>query len=98
MSSLQQTYKGKSAFLVHDDYKKWENFTKTVLSDPEIPEMLKSGFQTSDEWVNMFSEMIAVSGAIYGITMSLVMCLAAVVIFTGNFKLSFIVFATIGGK
>ena len=81
-----------------DDYKKWENFTRTVLSDPEIPESLKGGFQTSEAWVNMFSEIIAVSGAIYGTTLSLVMCLAAVVIFTGNFRLSFIVFLTITGE
>ena len=60
--------------------------------------MLKDGFQTSETWVDMFSEMIAVNGAIYGITLSLVMCLAAVVIFTGNFKLSVIVFITIAGS
>ncbi|XP_065061104.1 protein dispatched homolog 3-like [Rhopilema esculentum] len=97
MAFESTTYKGKSAFSVFEDFHKWENFTRKVLDDPEIPEMLKDGFQTSETWVDMFSEMIAVNGAIYGITLSLIMCLAAVVIFTGNFKLSAIVFITIAG-
>eukprot|EP00794_Sanderia_malayensis_P015269 gene15269-16845_t len=97
MAFESTTYTGKSAFQVADDYNNWENFTKHVLEQPDIPEMLKSGFQTSYSWVNMFSEIIAVNGAIYGIVMSLIMCLASVVVFTGNFRLSMIVFVTIGG-
>lgn len=80
------------------DFKKWENFTRSVIDAADTPEMLKSGFQTSDTWVNMYSEIIAVNGAIYGITLSLVLCLAAVVIFTANWRLSLIVFMTIAGQ
>ncbi len=94
---FQTTYTGKSAFKVADDYAKWQNFTQSILSQSDIPAMLKSGFQTSYSWVNMFSEIVAVNGAIYGITLSLIMCLASVIIFTGNFSLSMVVFITIAG-
>ena len=93
----QTTYKGGSAFSLMNDYKKWENFTRSVLDAPDVPEMLKGGYQTSGTWVNMFSEIIAVNGAIYGITLSLVLCLVAVVVFTANWRLSSIVFMTIAG-
>jgi len=97
MAFESTSYKGDSAFSLLRDYKKWENFTRSVLDAPDIPEMLKSGYQTSRTWVDMFSEIIAVNGAIYGITLSLVLCLVAVVVFTGNWRLSSIVFFTIAG-
>lgn len=43
-------------------------------------------------------EVVAVNSAIYGLVLSLVICLAAVAIFTGHLALLLIVFISIVGK
>ena len=43
-------------------------------------------------------EVIAVSSAIYGLLLSMVICITAVAVFTGHILLLAIVFATIFGK
>ena len=58
----------------------------------------QNGFLTSETWVKMFSGMIVVDSAVYGIVVSLVLCLAAVVIFTGHALLFVVLFMTILGK
>ena len=87
---------GKSSKLVYKDYMKWEQFLKDTLKGKSAA--FDSAFQTSDEWVKMFTEIIAVNSAVYGIVISLCLCVAAVVIFTGHFMLALIVMLTILGK
>ena len=71
---------------------------KEVLSEDDIPDSLKHGFQTSETWVKMFSGVIVVNSAVYGIVVSLLLCLAAVMIFTGHALLFIILFMTILGE
>ena len=71
---------------------------KEVLSGVDIPDSLKHGFQTSETWVKMFSGIIVVNSAVYGIVVSLLLCLAAVMIFTGHALLFLILFLTILGE
>ena len=71
---------------------------KEVMSDNMVPGAFKNGFLTSETWVKMFSGMIVVESAVYGIVVSLVLCLAAVVIFTGHALLFVVLFMTILGK
>jgi PERQ amino acid-rich with GYF domain-containing protein len=76
-------------------YLKWDAFLKTQV---EGVAELESAFHTSQDWVHMYMEIIAVNGAIYGIVFSLVLCMVAVIIFTGHVLLSIIVILTILGK
>ena len=48
--------------------------------------------------MRMFSGIIVVTSAVYGIVVSLLLCLAAVVIFTGHALLFLILFMTILGE
>jgi arginine decarboxylase-like protein len=48
--------------------------------------------------VKMFSGLIVVTSAVYGIIVSLLLCLAAVIIFTGHALLFLILFMTILGE
>lgn len=68
-----------------------------MLSEKDVPDSLKSGFQTSETWVKMFSGVIVVDSAVYGIVASLLLCLAAVIIFTGHLLLFIILSMTIFG-
>ncbi|XP_032228558.1 protein dispatched homolog 3 [Nematostella vectensis] len=88
------TNKGSSSKVVLQQYHKWNAFLKEQVQD--IPE-LQSAFHTSEDWVHMFMEVVAVNGAIYGIVFSLILCMVAVVIFTGHILLSIIVMLTILG-
>ena len=90
---FQTTYKGKSSTEMYKDYKKWEKALSDLTKDK--PAAFRSAFQTSKEWVTMFREIIAVNSAVYGMVLSLCLCVAAVVIFTGHFMLALIVMLTI---
>ena len=59
---------------------------------------MKNGFQTSETWVKMYSGIIVVDSAVYGIVVSLLLCLGAVIIFTGHALLFMILFMTILGE
>lgn len=48
--------------------------------------------------MKMFSGVIVVDSAVYGIVVSLLLCLAAVIIFTGHVLLFMILFMTILGE
>jgi hypothetical protein len=56
---------------------------------------LGSAYQSSALWVRMSTEIVAVSGAVWGVAMSTVLCLAAIVILTGHLGLSLLMIATI---
>ena len=81
-----------------NDFNNWDRALKDLLQADDIPDGLKSGFQTSSLWVMAFLEVIAVNSAIYGIALSLALCVAAVAVFTANFLLTVIVMLTILGK
>lgn len=95
MAFESTTFMGKSSKLVYKDYMRWEQFLKEQLGGTSAA--FNSAFQTSEEWVQMFTEIIAVNSAVYGIVFSLCLCVAAVVIFTGHFMLALIVMLTILG-
>ncbi|XP_031555495.1 protein dispatched homolog 3-like [Actinia tenebrosa] len=94
MSFESTISKGLSSREMVKMYHKWDSFLKTQVQD--VAE-LQSAFHTSSDWVHMYMEIVAVNGAIYGIVFSLVLCTAAVIIFTGHLVLSFIVILTILG-
>ena len=87
---------GKSSKEKVKDFDNWNKFLEHELKS--YPKGLKTAFQTSDEWVLTFMEVIAINSAIYGIALSLVWCLGSVAIFTANFFLTMIVTITILGR
>ncbi|XP_028393656.1 LOW QUALITY PROTEIN: protein dispatched homolog 3-like [Dendronephthya gigantea] len=97
MAFLSTTETLSSYSSQHKDYILWEKQLEDVLFQNDIPHSWKSGFQTSETWVKMFSGMIVVNSAIYGIAVSLLLCLAAVIIFTGHALLFIILLLTILG-
>lgn len=94
---MQTIFRGKSSKEKVKDFDKWNDFLKKTLSTDSFPEGFQSAFQSSSEWVNTFTEVIAVNSAIYGIALSLVLCLGSVAVFTANFFLTLIVMITILG-
>lgn len=59
---------------------------------------LETAFQTSDYWKQVFMEIISVTSAIYGLALSLVVCVVSVVLFTGHIGIVMIALSTIFGK
>ena len=94
---LQKIFKGKSSHEKVEDFEKWDSFLKDIISSPSFPEGFKSIFQTNQEWVNVFIEVVAVNSAIYGTVFSLMLCVFSVAVFTANACLTFIVMVTIVG-
>lgn len=80
------------------DYEKWEAHLREVLSEKDVPDSLKDAFQTSETWVKMFSGIIVVDSTVYGIAVSLLLCLALSIIFTGHALLFIVLFMTIMGE
>ena len=94
--SRQTVFAGKSSGERVQDFDKWNKFLKDELQT--YPKGFQSAFQTSEEWVNTFTEVIAINSAIYGVVFSIVLCLGSVAIFTANAVLTLIVMITIVGK
>ncbi|WAR14743.1 DISP3-like protein, partial [Mya arenaria] len=89
------TSKGKSYFEAHKEYKKWEIFLQKVRSRLPEDSPMKNLFQTSEFWPEVFMEIVAVDSAIYGVVLSMVICMLAVVIFTRHLILLLIIFISI---
>lgn len=92
------TSKGKSYFQAYKDYQKWEDFLQKVKDNitkynPNSP--LVDMFQTSDFWPEVLMEVVAVNSAIYGVVLSIIICMIAVMIFTGHVLLLLIIFICI---
>ncbi|XP_033097772.1 protein dispatched homolog 3-like isoform X2 [Anneissia japonica] len=99
MAFESKIYMGKSSFLAYNDYLLWEAAIQEQvdkLSPTEAPQ-LGSMFQTCEYWQQVFMEIIGVTSAVYGLAFSLLVCIVAVVIFTGHIVLLFIVLMTIFG-
>ena len=58
---------------------------------------LKSAYHTSDYWVIVNTEVIAVYGAIYGILISFILCVILITLLSRNWRILVSMFATIIG-
>ncbi|ESO91123.1 hypothetical protein LOTGIDRAFT_153557 [Lottia gigantea] len=90
------TSKGDSYFKAYQKYLEWDRFIekiKTDILDADSP--LRDIYQTSEFWKKVMIEIVAVYSAIYGLVLSLVICIIAVAIFTGHVVLLSIVAFTI---
>ncbi|GAB1289239.1 Protein dispatched homolog 3 [Apodemus speciosus] len=76
------TYKGKSSFQTYSDYLRWESFLRQQLQAFPEGSALRRGFQTCEHWKQIFMEIIGVQSALYGLVLSLLICVAAVAVFT----------------
>ncbi|XP_048375527.1 LOW QUALITY PROTEIN: protein dispatched homolog 3 [Sphaerodactylus townsendi] len=97
MAFESTTYKGKSSFQTYSDYLKWESFLQDQLRLFPKGSALRRGFQTCEHWKQIFMEIIGVQSALYGLILSLVICVAAVAIFTTHVLLLLPVLLTILG-
>ncbi|XP_071945644.1 protein dispatched homolog 3-like isoform X2 [Antedon mediterranea] len=99
MAFESKIYMGKSSFLAYNDYLLWEDAIQDQIDklSPAEAEQLGSMFQTCEYWKQVFMEIIGVTSAVYGLAFSLLVCIVAVVIFTGHIVLLFIVLMTIFG-
>uniref|UniRef100_A0A8C5QBC2 Dispatched RND transporter family member 3 n=2 Tax=Leptobrachium leishanense TaxID=445787 RepID=A0A8C5QBC2_9ANUR len=97
MAFESTTYKGKSSFQTYKDYLKWETFLQEQLLHLPADSALKHGFQTCEHWKQIFMEIIGVQSALYGLILSLVICVAAVALFTTHILLLIPVLLTIMG-
>ena len=96
-SLIQTTNPGNSPLSSLQDYQKWEEFLsselqaiKALSSVGELyegAEAILSTFQTSDYWVRVNIENAAVSGSIYGIVVSFLLCFFIVVLFSHDWRL-----------
>ncbi|XP_053546042.1 protein dispatched homolog 3 [Bombina bombina] len=97
MAFESTTYKGKSSFQTYKDYLKWDLFLQQQLLLLPADSALKRGFQTCEHWKQIFMEIIGVQSALYGLVLSLVICVAAVALFTSHILLLLPVLLTILG-
>ncbi|XP_042564100.1 protein dispatched homolog 3 [Clupea harengus] len=87
MAFESTTYKGKSSFQTHADYLQWESFLQELLASLPQTSSLQRGFQTCEHWKQIFMEIIGVESALYSLLLSLVICVAAVSVFTAHLLL-----------
>ncbi|NWQ84307.1 DISP3 protein, partial [Columbina picui] len=91
MAFESTTYKGKSSFQTYADYLKWETFLQQQLQLFPEDSALRHGFQTCEHWKQIFMEIIGkclpLQSALYGLVLSLVICVAAVAVFTTHILL-----------
>ncbi|XP_072887773.1 protein dispatched homolog 3 isoform X1 [Hemitrygon akajei] len=97
MAFESTTYKGKSSFQTYADYLKWENYLQEQLHQFSEQSSLRHGFQTCEHWKQIFMEIIGVQSALYSLMLSLIICVAAVAIFTTHILLLLPVLLTISG-
>ncbi|XP_059750935.1 protein dispatched homolog 3 [Balaenoptera ricei] len=82
MAFESTTYKGKSSFQTYSDYLRWESFLQQQLKTIPEGSALHRGFQTCEHWKQIFMEIIGVQSALHGLALSLLICVAAVTVFT----------------
>ncbi|TKC51007.1 hypothetical protein EI555_003151 [Monodon monoceros] len=86
MAFESTTYKGKSSFQTYSDYLRWESFLRQQMKTLPEGSALHRGFQT---WVQ---------SALYGLALSLLICVAAVTVFTTHVLLLLPVLLSILGS
>ncbi|XP_069933155.1 protein dispatched homolog 3 isoform X3 [Oryctolagus cuniculus] len=87
MAFESTTYKGKSSFQTYSDYLRWESFLEQQLQAFPEGSALRRGFQTCEHWKQIFMEIIGVQSALSGLVLSLLICVAAVAVFTTHILL-----------
>ncbi|KAF7239298.1 hypothetical protein EYD10_14007 [Varanus komodoensis] len=97
MAFESTTYKGKSSFQTYSDYLRWETFLQEQLQQFPEGSALRRGFQTCEHWKQIFMEIIGVQSALYSLILSLLICVAAVTLFTTHLLLLLPVLLTILG-
>ncbi|XP_058493057.1 protein dispatched homolog 3 isoform X2 [Solea solea] len=97
MAFESTTYKGKSSFQTYSDFLQWENFVQEQLAKLPQSSALQRGFQTCEHWKQIFMEIIGVESALWSLLLSLVICVAAVSVFTAHLLLLLPVLITILG-
>ncbi|XP_010792451.1 patched domain-containing protein 2 [Notothenia coriiceps] len=97
MAFESTTYKGKSSFQTYSDFLQWENFIQEQLASLPQSSALQRGFQTCEHWKQIFMEIIGVESALWSLLLSLVICVAAVSVFTAHPLLLLPVLVTIVG-
>ncbi|KAH9492822.1 Protein dispatched 3 [Bulinus truncatus] len=86
------TSESQAYFDAYKHYEKWEalmSHIKSSVLSPGSP--LKSMFQTSQFWTKVMMEVVAVNSAIYGLVLSMIICVISVAIFTGHLLLLLII-------
>lgn len=79
------------------DYQQWEDFLSgelSAISEQSGPgelyegadKLLSSGFQASEKWVEVNIEALAVDGSLYGICVSILLCMVIIVFLTYNWR------------
>ena len=94
---IQTSNPGNAPFSSLQDYQKWGEFLSSELQAInkssseggvyEGAQALLSAFQTSEYWVRINLEAIAISGSIYGIILSFILCSLVVVFLSHDFRL-----------
>ncbi|XP_019741111.1 protein dispatched homolog 3 [Hippocampus comes] len=97
MAFESTTYKGKSSFQTYSDFLRWETFIQEQLSALPPSSALRRGFQTCEHWKQIFMEIIGVESALWSLLLSLLICVAAVSVFTAHLFLLLPVLVTILG-
>ncbi|KAK3104898.1 hypothetical protein FSP39_012859, partial [Pinctada imbricata] len=88
--------KTESYFAAYRQFLEWESLISEIKAkDLHDSPQLMSIYQTSDFWTKVMMEVVAVSSAIYGLVLSMLICVVSVAIFTGHAALLLIVFFTI---
>lgn len=91
------TYKGQSSFGAYEKYQQWELLIKNLVQSLPETSPLRSMYQTSEFWKQVMMEIVAVSSAIYGLVLSMLICILAVGVFTGHGLLLLITIMTMIG-
>ncbi|GFS18478.1 patched domain-containing protein 2-like isoform X1 [Elysia marginata] len=93
------TSEGQAYFQAYKQYERWQEaitHIKREILAPDSP--LTSIFQTSEFWTKVLMEVVAVHSAIYGLVLSMLICVVAVAVFTGHLVLLLLVVVTILGE
>ena len=97
LTHSQTTRPTKSATENIVDYQKWEDFLSSELdairrlsapgqSYQGAWDIVQHTFQTSDYWVQINTEIIAIRGSFYGILISIILCAVVVAVLSHNWS------------
>jgi len=91
------TFKAASSFHSYTQYQQWQMLIANLRSTLFSNSPLRSVYQTANYWIQVIMEIVAVTSAIYGLVLSMVICIVAVAIFSGHFLLLVITVVTMVG-
>jgi len=91
------TFKAASSFHSYTQYQQWQTLIADLRSTLPPDSPLSSVYQTADYWIQVIMEIVAVTSAVYGLVLSMVICIMAVAVFSGHFLLLLITIVTMLG-